>query len=197
MNLTKEWLIAHQGRIVPVPDEGDFLMAPIDRFLLTIMGNEIIAYDLSKPDENGRPEEIGRHQCRSYGGPVYDSLEEFLRQAGEHAKIGFLNYEHVGRVFCLYDHGPEVRLTHGKDGKRLARDDYYTSGGNMGYAYNIDVDYFSEWDIIHAFPAYGEDDTAMNKRLQANLDATLAFLSEGGEPAVLIDAVPPLIERRS
>jgi hypothetical protein len=155
--------MSERGKVVFHADHATASVGGMD---IVVRGNDI-QFSLCNPDD---PSEVHTRErtVRSYGEPVYDSLESFLRRAGDEARVGMIIYKDAGVVVCFYDGGPHRVMT-AKEAERLGIPDEdrdgYSDGGCFGFIVNLQYPHFDELGTA-PFPLNTETIAAYNARME-------------------------------
>ena len=175
-----------------MPDRGKWaffeheVVATLDGFIVRVRGNDV-TINITTRDGIATIERT----VRSYGEPVYSSLEGFLRRAGDDARIGVIFYKDAGPVLCLYNGAPpsvmsvEEAIRLGIDPEE--REEYY-DGGCFGFIINVKYEMFDEIGTA-PFPLNTETQEQYQERVEAQRRSWMSVFG-GEENVTVIDANP-------
>jgi hypothetical protein len=128
--------------------------------------------------------------------PFYNDFEGFCRWVGDDIRVAPASLDIGDRIIYIYDYRPPFYplisdiadpITRGKERSAAKYDPglygpngemlEWGAGGNYGYAWNLDTDYFSEWGTA-PFPHAGETEEQMVDRHQSGLRAFVEAMGE-------------------
>lgn len=117
-----------------------------------------------------------------YGGEIYSSLESFVRRAGDDARFRVDVNAYGDRVASIYDGGEITPITTTESGRELSLEEQegWYSGGNFGYAFNLDHSDNSEWGIMSQFPMNNETPDQAYERSRQNFQNILDLITSNG-----------------